>query len=119
MLPAAELLKIQADLAAVCLDKTCEIQRNAPTKGTYGQELETYTHLSNCKAAMSQPSAALLANYDFRIGDLATWHVKLPFGQDVARTDHLIIEGQTLEVHVLLEPHTVPGLTGVLAAELK
>ena len=118
-IPASELLQIQQDLAAVCLDKQCEIQRNTPTKGAFGEEVANYGHLSNCKAGMKQPSANLLQNYDFRIGDLAAWHIKFAYGQDVRRTDHLLIENQTLEVHVLLDPHTVPGLTSVIAAELK
>ena len=118
-IPASELAQIQADLAAVCLDKSCEILRNHPTVGEYGEEIDDYQHLSYCKASMAQPNANLLANYDFRIGDLAAWHIKLPWGQDVKRSDRLVIEGQTLEVHILLDPHTVPGLLPLIAAELK
>lgn len=120
MLDAIELAQIQADLAAACLDKTCVISRSTTTQDIYGNAVKgDYEEIDTVKCAMKQPSAGLLQNYDYRIGSLATWLVRLPYGTSLLEEDHLLIEGQTLTVHVLLDPHTVPGLDSVLAAELK
>jgi hypothetical protein len=119
-LDASELAQIQADLAATACDKTCDIQRSALTKDIYGNPVRgSYTTVATVKAAMAQPTANQLTNFAFRIESLAAWQVKFPYGTDVRVDDHLIIENNTLNVHVLLDPHTVPGLLTVIAAELK
>lgn len=122
VLDAAELALIQADLVAACCDKTCEIWRGTATTDQYGNATipdESYVLLSTTVAGMSQPTAGQLQNYDFRVGSLAAWQVKLPYSESVQVDDWLIIEGQKLYVHVDLNPHSMPGLRIVLAAEMK
>lgn len=115
----AELALIQADLTA-SLDKTCVIKRSATTKDAYGNPVRSsYATVATTVASMSQPTATQLTNYAFRIESEAAWQVKLPYGTDVRVNDQLVIESNTLHVHVLLDPHTVPGLLVVIAAELK
>ena len=122
MVPASELLQIQADLAAVVCDKPCVIQRSAGvTAGPTGAPVKNYQTISpqGLRAGMTQPTGGQLANYAYLIGDLATWRVMLPYGTDVQKQDYLIIEGKTLVVQVELDPHSYPGLTPVLASEVK
>lgn len=119
MIPASELARIQSDHVAAACDKTCVIQRASTSKDAYGSESETYSTIATTVCGMSEPSPSQLQNYDFRIGALSAWQVKLPYGTAVQERDHLIIEGNTLEVHVLLDPHSVPGLLTALAAEIR
>lgn len=120
VLDPAELAELQADLVAAACDKACVIQRSALTKDIYGNPTRgNYETTSTTVAGMRQPTAGQLQNYDFRIGSLAAWLVMLPYGTDVQVDDHLIIENQTLYVHVKLDPHSIPGLLSVLAAEMK
>ncbi|MGH2478203.1 MAG: hypothetical protein ACRDHW_00890 [Ktedonobacteraceae bacterium] len=118
--PAAELAQIQADLAAAVCDKACVIQRAPDTTDTWGSPAKgTYATISTTVCGMTQPTAGQLQNYAFRIESLAAWQVKLPYGTDCRVDDQLLIEGNTLQVHVILDPHSVPGMLTVLAAELK
>jgi len=128
MLPvsAAELASIQADAVAAVCDKTCQIWRDltASTIDIYGgsssspADTSSYTLMHTTVAGMRQPTGGELANYDYLIADKAAWTVLLPVGTDVLHRDHLVIESQVLEVHVLLTPHSYPALDGVIAAEL-
>lgn len=119
-LDAAELALIQADLVAAACDKACVIQRGTITTDQYGNATESaYATVATTVAGLRQPSAALLTNYAYRIGSLATYQVSLPASTDAREGDYLLIEGNTLQVHVLLEPHSVPGLTTCLAALMK
>lgn len=122
MVDASELADIQQDLADAVCDKTCEIWRGTQTTDAYGNATipdESYTLLSTTKAGMQQPNSTLLTNYEYRIGALNSWHVLLPYGTDVAENDHLVIGAFLLNVHVVLDPHSLPGLTPTLAAEIK
>jgi hypothetical protein len=114
-----ELQQIQSDVASAACDKDCDIQRATTSNDGYGSQTETYTTIATVKAGMTQPSGGMLQNYSFIIEDLAAWQVKFPIGTDVRHRDRLSIEGQTLEVHVILDPRSFPGLLTVIAAELK
>jgi hypothetical protein len=115
----AELISIQNDVAIAACDKDCDIQRATTSHDGYGSQTETYTTIATVKAGMTQPSGGMLQNYAFAIADLASWAVHFAIGTDVRHRDHLVIEGQTLEVHVILDPRSFPGLLTVIAAELK
>ena len=115
---AQELSAIQNDVAVAC-DKDCVIQRKATTDDGYGSQTTTYSTVATVKAGLTQPSAGMLQNFAFKIQDLAAWQVKFPVNTDVRETDRLTIDGQTLEVHVLLTPRSFMGLLTVIAAELK
>lgn len=118
---AAELAQIQADVAAMTLDKTCVIQRlPSLTPNSRGVPDETsYSAIATVAAGMRQPTGAHLANYAYAIEALATWLVHFPVGTNVQKLDHLIINGETLEVQIILAPQSYQALLSVLATELK
>lgn len=119
MLDASELAQIQADAVAAACDKTCQILRKTTTPDAYGTPVDTWVLSSTVLAGVSQPSAGLLQNYDYLIGDLAAYHIRMPVGTDVRHQDHLVISGQTLEVHVILDPQSYSVFENVIAAEIK
>lgn len=120
MIPAAELAQIQADVAAVALDKTCAISRpSSSTPNSRGVPDDSYSTIATVPAGMRQPTGTHLANYAYAIEALATWLVHFAVGTDVQKMDHLVIDGQTLEVQIILTPQSLPALLSVLATELK
>jgi hypothetical protein len=117
---AAELTRMQADAQAIACDKSCQIWRKSSVvDDIYGSQSDAYTLHSTTVAGMAQPSGGELQNYAYLIEAKDAWTVRLPIGTDVIATDHLVIEGQTLEVHILLTPKSYPTLKSVIAAELK
>src|SRR5690349_16845977 len=119
VISAAELAQIQSDVASAALDKDCVIQRATTADDGYGSQTLTYSTIATVKAGMTQPSAGMLQNFAYKIQDLAAWQVKFSIGTDVQENDHLVIDGQTLEVHVILTPRSYAALLVVIAAELK
>ena len=119
IISASELAQIQSDVALAACDKDCVIQRATTSNDGYGSQTETYSPVATVKAGMTQPSGGMLQNYAYAIQDLAAWQVKFAVGTDVRERDHLVIDGQTLEVHVILTPRSYMGLLTVIAAELK
>lgn len=115
---AAELAQIQADMVAVVCDQSCVVQRKTTTPGTIGEPVASWATIETTVAGLSEPSANDLQNYDYLIGDKATWKVRLPVGTNVRTQDHLLINGATLEVHVLLVPQSYQALLTLLAAEI-
>lgn len=120
-IPAAELAQIQQDVAAIALDKTCAIQRlSSSTPNSRGVPDESsYATIATVDAGMRQPTGTHLANYAYAIEALATWLVHFAVGTDIQKLDHLVIDGQTLEVQIILTPQSYPALLSVLATELK
>jgi hypothetical protein len=122
---AAELAQMQTDAQAVVLDKPCQIWRAPLAADSYGSPARgTYVKIApvggaTLNAGLTEPTAGQLQNYDYLIGSLAAWHVQLPVGTDVQAQDHLVIDGNTLEVHVLLDPRSLQVLLSVIAAEIK
>lgn len=121
LLPAQELAQLQADAVAATCDTPCVIERPTKTKDAYGTESQTLTVVSpeNLLVGLAQPSAGQLSNYDYLIGSLAAWQVKMPVGTDVAAQDILTIGTLSLTVQVLLNPRSYPALLTVLASEVK
>src|SRR5258708_4245780 len=115
LLTAAELAQLQADFAAAVCDLSCQIQRwNISTK--------TWPTQATVNCGMSEPTAGQLTNYEYMIGDLATWHNRFPFGTDVRELDRLVISlangaTKTLSVVKLLQPRSYTALISVLATE--
>ena len=117
---ADEMAAIQAEAVAAACDKVCQIYRvTGQARDAFGSRVPTYTLIKTTVAGMTQPTAGQLQNYDYLIGSLAAWQVRMPIGIDVTHQDHLVIEGQTLEVHVLLNPQSYSAFTNVIAAEIK
>lgn len=118
LLTAAEIADLQS-IASTSLDKSCDIYRKtAPTADVYGSQVPNYTKIATTTCGMAQPSANHLTNYDFMIGSEASWLVRLPKGTDIHYQDHIVVESQTLEVHVLLTPQSYSIFTNVLCAEI-
>lgn len=120
-LSASELAEIQADTAAAACDKACTIQRATRTPEPQGGATLTWntTSPADLLVGMAEPTAGQLTNYGYLVGSLAAWQIKLPIGTDIKENDHLIIEGETLEVVKDLTPRSYPALITVLATELK
>ena len=121
MLPigANELASIQNDAVAVACDKVCEIYRKTRTPDGMGSYTEEYALIETTVAGLGEPTANELQNYDFEIGDKETAKIRLPIGVDATHQDHLVIEGQIFEVHILLNPKSYEIFHSVLATELK
>lgn len=116
-LPSSEMAAIRS-VAAGVLDKPCVVYRKTRTPDGFLGATETLAPIAAVMAGMSQPTAGQLANYDFLIGALAAWQVKLPYGTPVATQDHLSIAGQTLVVQVILYPRSFASVITVLASEI-
>jgi len=116
-----ELAQMQSDAAAAVCDKPCAILRKvAPGRDIYGHQTQAnYQQIEETMCGVAEPTATHLQNYDYVIGSLAAWQVKFPVGTDVQHQDRVVVEGQTLEVHVLMTPRSYPVLLTVLAAEVK
>lgn len=119
MLDALELAQIQADAAQAACDQACTVQRFTRTPDAQGGGTPGWNTVATCNAGLSQPSAGQLQNYDYIVGSLATWQVKLPIGTNIQEQDRLVIAGQTLNVVKLLNPRSYPALITVLATEVK
>lgn len=123
MIPASELSQLQSDAVAAACSLPCTIQRKTITKDNLGQTTEVWNTVATCNVGMAQPTAGQLANYNYRVEDLATWQVKFPVGTNVLPQDQLLITGQFLQqaliVQIVLEPRSYPVLLTVLASELK
>ena len=120
MVPASELAQLQKDMVAAVCDKSADIYHKVTTTDIYGTAVDTWpTKNATVVCGMRQPTAGELANYDYEIGDKAAWTVEFPVATVTYEQDHLIIEGQTLEVHILLTPRSYPVLLDVIAVEIK
>src|SRR5258707_11714776 len=117
----AELTSIRQEAVNAVCDQTCQIFRSTvPVTDAYSSPTnKNYGLLSTTVAGMSQPSANQLANYNFKIGSLAAWHVRLPNSTDVEEQDRLVIAGETLEVQVVLAPQSYSIFANVLASVIK
>jgi len=117
---AQELSQIQADLVAQTLDKACQMYAPVDSVDSMGSPIVTYPTLTQTTVCnMRQPNAGELQNYGYAIEDKDAWTIHLPYGTTVGGQWQLVIEGQKLTVHILLEPHSVPGLSAVIAAQIK
>lgn len=119
LLDAGELEDIQADAVAAACDQSCQIQRKTLTLDNLGQGSEVWSTTETTVGGMTEPTANQLQNYDYLIGSLAAWLVKLPVSTSVQHQDHLLIGGKTLVVQRILTPRSYPALLTVLASEVE
>lgn len=126
----AELAQIQADAAAMVCDKPCTIWRDltATTSASadmYGSSTSSrsntvnYSQIAATMCGLGEPSATHLANYDFEIASEESVLVHLPIGTNAQTRDHVVVEGQTIELHVILSPRSYPALLEFIGAEIK
>lgn len=116
---ASELAQMQADANSLVLDLSCKIERATRTPNSSGGASVTWGTVATVQAGMAQPSAGQLQNFEYLVGSKAAWQIRFPVGTDVLELDHLIINGETLEVAKVLTPRSLAVLLTVLAVELK
>jgi hypothetical protein len=125
----AEMASIQADVVAAACDLSCQIERasiaySPGPSGTATSSVTTWPVISppGLLAAMTEPTAGQLQNYEYMIGDQAAWHIRFPVGTDVVERDRLLITDKTgyirtLSVSKVLKPRSYAVLLSVLAIE--
>lgn len=114
-----ELAAIQNDAVSETCDKTCQIYRKTRTPDGLGGYTENYSLIETTVAGLGEPSAGELQNYDFEIGDKEAVKVRLPIKTDAQGQDRLVIENQTFEIHILLNPKSFEVFHSVIATEIK
>ena len=119
MLSTVELTQMQNDAVRGTGDLTCVIERLVRTPLASGGASTLPTTIATVKAGMAEPSATQLQNYQYIVGSLAAWQVRFPVGTNVLEQDHLLINGETLEVVKIMTPRSIPVLLTVLASEVK
>lgn len=124
LLADAELALLRSDFAAAVCDLPCQIERASITYPVPGNAVTTWPVISapTLLCGMTEPSAGQLTNYDYMIGDEATWHIRFPFGTDVKELDRLLITDKdgtviTLSVKKKLKPRSYAALVSALATE--
>lgn len=119
MISTAELAAMQATVQSA-FDVLLTQKRNVPTQGPTKNVVDNYVTVGTVVGNLAQPTAGMLANYDYRVGDQASWLVRLPVGMDIRASDRLITpDGQVLDVQVVLAPRTYETGRQVIAAEVK
>jgi|SRR2546421_4519769 len=95
----------------------CQISRKSSTPSSYGTTEELVV-IDTCKGMRKKPGTRLIQLYADRIGDLTAWEVSLPKGQEVDEGYVLTMDGDNMEVRVLLK-QTWEVSTDVIATEIK
>jgi hypothetical protein len=116
---AAELAQMQSDANGLVLDLPCQIQRYTRTPNSSGGATLAWSTIATVNAGMAEPTANQLQNYGYLVGSLAAWQVRFPVGTNVQEQDHLIINGETLEVVKIMTPRSLPILLTALCSEVK
>lgn len=119
MLPlsASELASMRAEASgAVCILPVVINRVNQTTKQYQ------LVSSSGLLCGVREPNAGTLQNYEYMVGDSATWHVQFPYGTDVEAMDQLVITmpnslTNTLIVNKVLAPRSYELLREVLASE--
>ena len=110
-IPATELAAMQA-AAITAMDQTCTIARKSPVRDAYGSQSDNFTTLSQTTygtgpvpCSVTQPSSQVMQNYDYLIGTLSAWVVRLPATSTIARDDQVTLtsSGQKLRVQTVLD----------------
>lgn len=94
---AAELASMQAT-AQAAMDQTATIKRASLASDGAGGSIPTFATVGTAACTLSQPTPALMQNYDYLIGPLDAWMVRVPLGTDVRPKDHLVVGTLTLLV---------------------
>lgn len=115
---AAQLAAFQA-AANRSMDLSVAIYRATLTQDGEGNVSKSFTLHATVNGNLAQPTVGQLQNYGYAIADVATWVVRLPVGTDILLGDRLTVNGQNLEVQVVLTPQSYSTSTRVLAAEVK
>lgn len=117
-LTAKELADARAALDALG-DLSVTVQRKSESQGPTGNVKDTYAPVVTVKGSLNQPTAGMLQNYAYLVGNLTLWQVRLPYGTDVRDGDQLVIGSDTLDVQDVLAPRSYDLSVRVLASEVK
>ena len=107
-IPASELAVMQA-AAITTLDQVCAIQRKHPISDGYGSKSDNFqtvtqpTYGATSPCSVGQPSSQIMQNYNYLIGAMSSWVVRLPATADVQRDDLIVVGGQSLRVQIVLD----------------
>lgn len=118
MLSSAQLAATQAT-ANAALDKSITVKRVVRVQGSDGHYSESWSTLETVNGNLSQPTGTQMQNYNYLVGPLNTWQVRLPAGTTVAENDRLVIGSQTLRVQVVLQPQSYQTSLRLLASEIE
>jgi hypothetical protein len=118
MISAAELAAMQATVGSA-LDLPITVQRATRTSDGAGHFSETYATVAVVQGNLTQPTAGQLQNYDYLIGALSAWQVRVPQFTNVQEADQVLVGGLTLKVQVLLRPHSYETAWVLLATEIQ
>ena len=117
------MTRMRTDVAAVACDLPVQIERSSVSYGAGGATV-TWPVISavGLTCGMSEPTAGQLTNYEYMIGDQATWHIRFPWGTDVKEQDRLLVTDKdnvviTLSIVKKLKPRSYAALVSVLATE--
>lgn len=119
MLDTRQLTGLQG-VVAKAFDVTFTQQRTTQTQGPTGNVIDTYATVNAALSGnLAQPTGQLLQNYDYRVGDQASWLVTVAQGADLRAGDRLLTGSQTLDVQIILQPQSYSTCTQAIAAEVK
>jgi len=119
MISAAQLAALQAT-ANTAMDETITIKRNTGgVSDGAGGKSEVLTVIATVSGNLAQPTAGQLQNYDYLIGSLSAWQVRMPVGTNVQEGDVLTLGSQKLRVQVILQPQSYQTSMRLLAAEIQ
>lgn len=118
LIPDAELTALRAAAAAALDIPGCVVQYPTYTNTALGHQSVTWTTRATVAASMRKPSAALMQLYSERIGTLAQWVVRMPYGTVCNHGDQLLLNGQTLMVEADLSISSYSTVKMVLCAEV-
>ncbi len=114
-LSAGELAALRSDVASLG-DTSITITRRTTAQGPTGNVKPTYgITVATVLGNLATPSVGMLQNYSYLIANQTAWVVRMPYGTDVARTDHLTVGSLILEVQDVLAPHSYAASVRVLA----
>jgi hypothetical protein len=115
MISANDLLSMQATANAAG-DTSIVIKRMTPTKDSTGHFSEAWNTVTTVTGNMAQPSPAQMQNYEYKVGVLNAWLVRVPVGTSILENDELVTGGLTLRVQIVLVPQSYPTCIQALAS---
>lgn len=119
-LSAAQLATAQAAASATLDISGIVIQRATVTPNQWGGVSESWATVATVAGAWAKPNASIMQEYAGLIGSLASWLVRLPYGANCQRGDHLLMpSGETLTVQADLSQSSYSTCKRVLASEVR
>jgi hypothetical protein len=103
------------------MDQSITIKRVTRSQDTTGHATENWNTLATVSGNLAQPTAGQMQNYDYLIGSLSAWQVRMPVGTDCRANDELSVSGLSvpLRVQVILAPQSYQTSLRLLATEIR